>query len=140
MNYTRNGSTIMARLDRGDNIMESLTAIAEAEAIKAGSVSAIGAVDKAIISYFLIDEQRYDTQTFEEPFEVLSLNGTLTTVDEKPHQHVHIVLGRSDFSTIGGHLQEATVNITLEMHITILDETVTRSEDDTFDIQTLHFN
>lgn len=120
--------------------MESLTAIAEAEAIKAGSVSAIGAVDKAIISYFLIDEQRYDTQTFEEPFEVLSLNGTLTTIDGKPHQHVHIVLGRSDFSTIGGHLQEATVNITLEMHITILDETVTRSEDDTFDIQTLHFN
>lgn len=36
MNYTRNGATIMARLDRGDNIMESLTAIAEAEAIKAG--------------------------------------------------------------------------------------------------------
>lgn len=140
MEYKRTGNDIIARLDKGDKIKESLTEIAKAEHIKDGFVSGIGAVDQAEISFFLLDEKKYDTVNFEEEFEVLSLNGTLSTYEDEPHQHIHIVLGRSDFSTIGGHLQDATVNITLELDIKILvDVEVNRKTNEEFGIQTLNF-
>lgn len=137
MNYTRTGNDIMLRVDRGEKVMESIGKVAEKENIKAGFVSGIGAVDQAELSYFEVEKDGYNTVNFEEDFEVLSLNGTLSYVDNKSHQHVHMVLGREDFSTIGGHLQEATVSITLEVHITVLDTEVNRKPDDKYTIQTL---
>lgn len=137
MNYTRTGNDIMLRVDRGEKVMESIGKVAEKENIKAGFVSGIGAVDQAELSYFEVEKDGYNTVNFEEDFEVLSLNGTLSYVDNKSHQHVHMILGREDFSTIGGHLQEATVSITLEVHITVLDTEVNRKPDDKYTIQTL---
>lgn len=137
MNYTCTGNDIMLRVDRGEKVMESIGKVAEKENIKAGFVSGIGAVDQAELSYFEVEKDGYNTVNFEEDFEVLSLNGTLSYVDNKPHQHVHMILGREDFSTIGGHLQEATVSITLEVHITVLDTEVNRKPDDKYTIQTL---
>lgn len=137
MNYTRTGNDIMLRVDRGEKVMESIGKVAEKENIKAGFVSGIGAVDQAELSYFEVEKDGYKTVNFEEDFEVLSMSGTLSYVDNKPHQHVHMILGRKDFSTIGGHLQEATVSITLEVHITVLDTEVNRKPDDKYTIQTL---
>lgn len=137
MEYKRSGNDVIARFDKGDKIMASLNDIAEKESIKTGFVSGIGAVNQAELSFFLIDSKEYQTVNFEEPFEVLSMNGTLSYVDNNPHQHVHMVLGKEDYSTIGGHLQEATVSITLEVHIKILDTEVTRETSSEFGIQTL---
>lgn len=140
MDYQRHANDIIARFDKGDKVMETLTQIAEKENIKTGFVSAIGAVDSATLSYYTMDSKDYKTETFNEPFEVLSLNGTLSTYENNPHQHIHLVLGREDYSTIGGHLQEATVSITLEVHIKVLEAEVTRQTNDEFGIQTLAFN
>lgn len=137
MEYKRSANDVIARLDKGDKIMASINEIAEKESIKAGFVSGIGAVNQAKLSFFLLGSNEYNTVNFEEPFEVLSMNGTLSYVDDSPHQHVHIVLGREDYSTIGGHLQEATVSVTLEVHIKILDTEVTRETSSEFGIQTL---
>lgn len=139
MDYRKVGNDIIARFDKGDKIMASLHEIAEKEGIKSGFVSAIGAVDQAELSYYEIEEKTYKTVTFEKDFEVLSMNGTLTTVDGSPHEHIHIVLGRDDYSTIGGHLQEANVSITLEVHLTTLDLEVGRNKDEETGIQTLKF-
>ncbi len=137
MEYKRSANDVIARLDKGDKIMASINEIAEKESIKAGFVSGIGAVNQAKLSFFLLGSNEYNTENFEEPFEVLSMNGTLSYVDDSPHQHVHMVLGREDYSTIGGHLQEATVSVTLEVHIKILDTEVTRETSSEFGIQTL---
>lgn len=139
MEYRKNGSDIIARFDKGDKVMESLGEIAEKEGIQSGFVSAIGAVNQAELSYYVLEKQAYETVNFEEDFEVLSMNGTLSVVEGSPHQHIHMVLGREDYSTIGGHLQDATVSITLEVHITVLDEEVDRSKDKDTGVQTLHF-
>lgn len=137
MNYTRTGNDIMLRVDRGEKVMESINKVAEEENIKAGFVTGIGAVDQAKLSYFEVKDDTYETTTFEEDFEVLSMDGTLSYVDNKPHQHVHMILGRGDFSTIGGHLQEATVSITLEVHITVMETTVDRKPHDDYSIKVL---
>lgn len=84
MEYKRSGSDILVRLDKGDKIKECLTELAKAEQIQTGFVSGIGAVDQVELSYFLPEEQKYQTKKFEGSFEVLSLKGTLSIFDKNP--------------------------------------------------------
>ena len=44
MEYRRFGNTIIARIDRGEEVLEQVKAIAQAEQIKLASVQALGAV------------------------------------------------------------------------------------------------
>jgi predicted DNA-binding protein with PD1-like motif len=58
----------------------------------------------------------------KEQVEVLILAGDVALKDGEPQVHAHVVLGRSDGSTCGGHLLEAHVWPTLEV---ILEESPT---------------
>lgn len=130
MEYQRFDSKIIVRLDRGDYVMDSLKEVAKKESIQTGFISAIGAVDLAQLNYFFLNLQNYKTVDFEEAFEVLSMNGNITQNNGEPHLHLHTVLSRSDYSTIGGHLLDARVSITLEVIIDIIDTTITREDDE----------
>jgi predicted DNA-binding protein with PD1-like motif len=57
----------------------------------------------------------YRTRAVEGKMEVLSLVGDIATKDGEPAVHAHVVLGRSDYSTIGGHLHHLTVFPTMEV-------------------------
>ncbi len=46
---------------------------------------------------------------------MLSMIGDVALVEAEPKLHAHMVLGRSDGSTRGGHLIEAHVRPTLEL-------------------------
>lgn len=129
MEYQRIGNKLIIRLDRGDYIMESLQQIVKKEKINTGSVSAIGAIDCADLNFFYYELQNYKTVTFEEEFEVLSLLGNITKRGDDTNLHLHITLGRPDYSTIGGHLKEARVGITLEIFVDIIDTVVDRKPD-----------
>ena len=50
-----------------------------------------------------------------EQVEVLSLIGDVALKDDAPQVHAHVVVGRSDGTTLGGHLVEARVRPTLEV-------------------------
>ena len=53
-----------------------------------------------------------------EQLEVLSLIGDVALENGLPKVHAHVVVGRSDGSTRGGHLLEAHVRPTLEVIVT----------------------
>ena len=54
-----------------------------------------------------------------EQVEVVSLIGDVALgPDDRPSLHLHVVLGRSDGSAMGGHLLEAQVRPTLEVVLT----------------------
>ena len=44
--------------------------------------------------------------------------GDIATFNGKPVVHAHLVLGKHDGSTVGGHLWEMHVNPTLEVFVT----------------------
>ncbi len=139
MEFQRKGNVIIARLDQGDKIKESIHAISVAENIKAGTVTGLGAIKDPEISFYHLDKQEYATKVFHEDFEVLSLNGTLAFVDNAPQQHIHLVLGKDDFTTIGGHLEDAEVSVTLELCITVLEHNLTRELDENVGLPTIKF-
>ena len=59
MEYRKFGNTVMARADRGEEILESIKRIALAENIKLASVSALGAVDDFTVGVYNVEEKKY---------------------------------------------------------------------------------
>lgn len=56
--------------------------------------------------------------TKQKTFAFISNTGDVTLDEGKPNIHAHVVLGKQDGSTCGGHLIEARVRPTLEVMLT----------------------
>ncbi len=104
--------------DSGDEVMSKLTAFAKENNLHASQFTAIGAFENAELGYFDFSRKDYSKIPVNEQVEVLSLTGDVAVHENKPALHAHVVLGRSDGSTIGGHLIKATVRPTLEVILT----------------------
>ena len=105
--------------DKGDEVVGGLESFAREQGVSAARFTAIGAFSDVKLGYFDRERRDYDEIPLPEQVEVLSLLGDVATKDGEPSVHAHVVVGRSDGSTRGGHLLEAHVWPTLEV---ILDE------------------
>jgi len=101
--------------EAGDEVMEVLRAFASKQGLSAATFQAIGAFQEAVLAFFQIDRKEYKKIPVLEQTEVLTLAGDVALKDGEPAVHAHIVLGREDGSTVGGHLLEARVRPTLEV-------------------------
>jgi hypothetical protein len=104
--------------DKGDEVMAALVEFARAKAVGAGHFTAIGAFEDLTLGYFDWESKKYRKIPVAEQVEVLSLIGDVALKDGEPKVHAHIVVGRSDGSTRGGHLLEGRVRPTLELILT----------------------
>ena len=64
MEYRRFENTIVARLDKGEEILEQVKKIALKENIKLATVQALGAVNAFTVGVFKTDEKQYDSNDF----------------------------------------------------------------------------
>jgi predicted DNA-binding protein with PD1-like motif len=104
--------------DKGDELMEGLASFAAEQSVDAGDLSAIGAFSAATVGYFSRERMDYDRIHVNEQVELLALIGHVTRGEDEPNVHAHVVLGRRDGSTVGGHLLEARVWPTAEVVLT----------------------
>lgn len=106
-------------LDAGDEALASLRAFARELRLTAASFKAIGAFERAELSFFDWETKTYEPIPVEEQVEVASLTGDVAVEpDGEPAVHVHAVLGRRDGSAIAGHLNRGIVRPTLEIILT----------------------
>lgn len=130
MEYRKFGNTLIARIDRGEEILESVKRIALAENIKLASVSALGAVDDFTVGVYNVDEKKYYSNNFTGSFEIVSLTGTINTMNGEFYAHLHMSAGNDRGEVFGGHLNKATVSATCEMVITLINGRVDREYDE----------
>jgi hypothetical protein len=105
------------RLYTGDDLLKELTSIVKEKGIKVGKISAIGAVQRAKISYYNQDEQVYQAKEFEKHLEIVNLLGNISIKDEEVMIHAHISLGDDEGNLFGGHLAEGTMVFACEFII-----------------------
>ncbi len=130
MEYRKFGNTIFARLDRGEEILEKLEEISVKENIKLAHVSALGATNDFTVGVFNVDEKKYYANSFSGNFEIVSLTGTVTTMNGEFYAHLHMSAGNDKGEVFGGHLNRARISATCEMVITVADGTVERKFDE----------
>ena len=126
MEYRRFGNTIVARIDRGEEILAAVREIAGAEHIQLASVSALGATNDFTVGVYNVDEKQYHANDFKGNFEIVSLTGTINTMDGEFYTHLHMSAGDERGQVFGGHLNRAVVSAVCEMVITVIDGVVDR--------------
>jgi uncharacterized protein len=110
--------TFVLIFNTDDQVVAGLKAFAAEQHLAASHFTAIGAFKDVSLGYFDWEKKDYLKIAVHEQVEVLSMVGDITINDGKPNIHVHVVLGRRDGSTCGGHLLEAEVRPTLEVILT----------------------
>ena len=130
MEYRKFGNTIIARIDKGEEILEKIKEIALAENIKLANINALGATNEFVVGVFNVDEKKYYSNEFKGNFEIVSLTGTINTMNDEFYTHIHMSAGNDKGEVFGGHLNKAIVSATCEMVINIIDGRVDRYHDD----------
>ena len=126
MEYRRFGNTIVARIDRGEEILENIKEISLKENIKLANINALGATNDFTVGVFKVDEKKYYSNEFKGNFEIVSLTGTINTMNDEFYTHIHMSAGNDKGEVFGGHLNRAIVSATCEMIINIIDGKVDR--------------
>ena len=127
MEYRKFGDTIIARIDKGEELLESVKVIALETGVKLAEVRALGAVNDFTVGVFRPAAKRYDARSFQGDYEIVSLTGTITTMDGEFYAHLHMSAGGLDGAVVGGHLNRAVVSATCELVMRCIDGTVERA-------------
>ena len=139
MEYKRFGNTLVLRIDRGEEICEQLKIAAEKEGIRLAEISALGAVNDFTVGVFKTAEKKYYANHFTGDHEIVSLTGTISTMNGEYYAHLHMSAGDDKGAVFGGHLNRAVISATCEMVITVIDGQVDRKKDEVTGINLFSF-
>lgn len=139
MEYRRFNNTIIARMDKGEEILEKIKEIALKENIKLANINALGATDDFTVGVFKTDEKKYYANNFKGYFEIVSLTGTINTMNDEFYTHIHMSAGNEKGEVFGGHLNRAIVSATCEMVVHIIDGKVDRYFDEDIGLNLFKF-
>ena len=137
MKYRRTGHIILARLEVGEEILESLRRLGRAEMLPWASFTGLGAVNRLTLALYDPAQRRYLESSFEEDLEVATMTGNFTWLGEEAVVHAHGVFSRADCSTLGGHIVRGVVSLTLEVSITAGPVAVERAPDEALGLNLL---
>lgn len=120
------GNKIVVRLNKGEEVIASLTEIVKEYHITLGNVQALGATNYVKMGLFNIEEKKYYSKELSQDMEITSLIGNISTKDGKPYLHLHINVADASQNVYGGHLNECRISATCEMFIDVIDGKVER--------------
>jgi hypothetical protein len=123
------GGTFVLVFEPGEEVITGLTEFTRREGIRGAHFIGLGAFREVTFAYFVPETRRYEETRIEEQVEALSLVGNLGRLEGEPRVHAHVVVGRRDGSTSGGHLVRAIVDPTLEVVASLLSIELRRAPD-----------
>ena len=137
---TRIGRVFVGKILPNEDIIDAITEMVVKYDITSGLINIIGALNKVTIGFFDLEKKDYNFQTFNEHMELISCMGNIAHKDTgSPIVHLHVSVGREDFSIIGGHLsQPSIISVTGEVYIYEINQKLKRSEDSQFGLSLLN--
>ncbi len=124
MQVKEQGDIIVAKFTGGKAI-DNLERLARRYDVHSAVIlSGIGMLDGASIGYY--DGSGYQTQTLDEPAELVSMNGNIGRRRDSGDVvcHIHVALAGSDHRLVGGHLMDGMVMVVNEIVLLRLDPAV----------------
>lgn len=111
------GNLWVVSVNDKNEIVTALNDFIKQTGIKAGSISGIGAVNKVTLKFYEPEKRAYKEKEFNEQLEMANLTGNIALLNSKPQLHLHITIGRNDYTALAGHLEKAIVNGACELYI-----------------------
>lgn len=117
MVYKFDGYNWLVRLEKGELLMENLLKLAKTENIKGGWISGIGASAWVEMGCYNPTTKDYYWKKFDQNFEITSLQGNVSWVDNKPFMHIHGTFADENMHGLGGHIKELEISATCEIFL-----------------------
>ena len=109
------------RIDRGEEVVSTIMSFCAEHRIRLGSITAIGATDRATVGHFNAKTKKYHSVELTQDLEITSLMGNISTMNGEVYIHLHATLSDSRLNTFGGHLNSAVVSGTCELVIDVIE-------------------
>lgn len=139
VDYKRFDQTFVIRIDRGEEVLECLKLICHNEKVKLGSFNGLGAADDITLGLFNTQEKKYYSKTFKGDYEITSLIGNVSTMNEEIYLHVHATIGDKNLTVFGGHLNRAVISGTCEIVMQAVEGKVDRLFDEEVGLNLFRF-
>lgn len=133
----KNDRRYILRFDKGEEVFENLKKFLIEQNIQASYFSGIGACGLAELAFYNSETKNYLKREFKEEFELLSFTGNSAVLNNEITLHAHAVLGKRDFTTIGGHVFKLVISATCEIFLIKLDGKMERVLDEQTDLNLL---
>lgn len=128
------------RIDKGEEVVESLNKFIKEKDVKSGSITGIGAAGLIEAGLFNTKTKIYDSKTFEGDYEITNFSGNITTMNGKHYLHLHITFADKELRAYGGHLNKAVISGACEIVVDEIDATIERKLDEEIKLNILKFN
>jgi uncharacterized protein len=119
-------SDYIVKLEVGDKVHEAIQDFCHKENITTGWITGLGAIKDISLGYYNLTTRKYQFKHYEEIYEVMGLIGNIALIEGKPFLHIHTSISDENNTVSAGHLEYATVAVTLELRITAYKESISR--------------
>ncbi|MGE5325369.1 MAG: PPC domain-containing DNA-binding protein [Actinomycetota bacterium] len=130
LHSTHGLKTFALVFEKDEDVREPLLLFAREHGISGAHVSAIGAFSEVTLGYFDRHKKAYQEIPVHEQVEVLAFSGNLARHENNCFLHAHVVVGKADGSTAGGHFLRGKVWPTLEMVLVESPQSLRRVRDE----------
>lgn len=108
--YKQFGNTYVVSVNNHNEVASVLERVCNDLNITGGDIIGLGAVNSATLRCFNPATKEYVDKTFNEQMEIANLTGNVGVLNGKIYLHLHITLGKTDYTALAGHLLKATLN------------------------------
>lgn len=129
MRFKKCGSRWVVRLDRDEELVETLGRFCSEHRIGAATVSGIGAADRLVLGYFETATKEYHTFERQGDHEITAVTGNVTTLGGQVYLHLHATVSDTACRAFGGHLSAARISGTCEVVLDPLQDAIERKFD-----------
>lgn len=137
--YKQFENTYFLSIENHQDLTEAFETFCEEQEIKVGTITGIGAVKEVTLRFFDPKTKEYEDKTFNEQMEISNLTGNITRKDGDVYLHMHITLGRKDYTALAGHLLTCIIHGAGEFVIQKIDGDVGRIYDEDCGLNLLGF-
>ncbi len=111
------GREFIEKVEYGKDLLRALENLVRKNEVSAGVLMAIGAVQKASFKYYDQERKEYIKIVINEPLELLSCIGNISSFKGEPLIHCHATFANKNGEVYGGHLDYETIVFSCEVYI-----------------------
>lgn len=138
MNYINLKDKVIVRLDKGEELFETLKNVCKLTKIKSAYIQGIGASDKFTVAFYNNEIKKYEEFNFDSHYEITSINGVVTKDINEYNLHIHATFADKFSNLIGGHLIKTYISVTCEVILTKINKILSRKLDENLCIYKLN--
>ena len=135
MEYRKEKNAIYLRIDKGEEVVETIKKVCEKERVEGGYFQGIGACGRAVLATWIPEKEDFIHHTLTGMLEMIFLSGNISTDQNgQPFSHSHAIFSylkdNGEVAIAAGHLEEAEISYTGEIVITPAEENIGRMFDE----------